>query len=88
MRVPKKRADRRKLHNEGFHNLYSWPGKITMVKSRRIRSVGNVACMGRRAMHTWSWWESQKERDHWDDVDVGGKNIKINFRQTGWGSMD
>jgi hypothetical protein len=28
--------------------------------------------MGRRGMYTGYWWESQKERDHWEDQDVGG----------------
>jgi hypothetical protein len=27
---------------------------------------------GRREMYIGYWWESQKERDHWDDQDVGG----------------
>jgi hypothetical protein len=27
---------------------------------------------GRRGMHIGYWWESQKERDHWEDQDVGG----------------
>jgi hypothetical protein len=31
--------------------------------------------MGRRVMHTGNWWESQKERDHWEDQDVGGWTI-------------
>jgi hypothetical protein len=28
--------------------------------------------MGRRGMLIGYWWESQKERDHWEDQDVGG----------------
>jgi hypothetical protein len=27
--------------------------------------------MGKRRMHMGYWWESQKERDHWDNQDVG-----------------
>jgi hypothetical protein len=27
---------------------------------------------GRRGMHIGYWWEIQKERDHWEDQDVGG----------------
>jgi hypothetical protein len=38
----------RKLHNEEFHNLYSSPNIITMIKSRRMRWAGHVARMGRR----------------------------------------
>jgi hypothetical protein len=33
------------------------------------------------------WWESQKERDHWEDQDVGG-NIRMDLREIGWYGMD
>jgi hypothetical protein len=36
----------RKLHSEELHNLYSSPDIIWQVKSRRMRWVGHVACMG------------------------------------------
>jgi hypothetical protein len=32
-------------------------------------------------MHIEYWWESQKERDHWEDQGVCG-------RETGWDGMD
>jgi hypothetical protein len=35
-----------KLHNEELHNLYASPNIIMVVKSRRMRCVGYVACMG------------------------------------------
>jgi len=34
------------LHNE-IHNLYTPPHIIKVIKSRRMRGIGNVAHMGR-----------------------------------------
>jgi hypothetical protein len=65
----------RKMHNEELHHLYSSPRIIRMIKSRRMRWAGHVARMGRRGMHTGYWWDSQMERDHWGDQDVGGRII-------------
>jgi hypothetical protein len=36
----------RKLHNDEFHNLYSSPSIIRILKSRRMRWAGHVARMG------------------------------------------
>jgi hypothetical protein len=62
----------RKLHNEELHDLYSSPSIIRIIKSRRMRWAGHVARMGRRGTRIDYWWESQRERDHWEDQDVGG----------------
>jgi hypothetical protein len=56
--LDKQPGDRKKLHNEGLHNLYSSPN--TMIKSRRMRWAGHVARMGQRIMYIGYWWESQK----------------------------
>jgi hypothetical protein len=36
-------------------------------------------------MHVGYWWESQKERNHWEDRGVFGWTI---FREKGWDVMD
>ena len=36
----------RKLHNEEPTDLYSSPSIVRVIKSRRMRWVGHVACMG------------------------------------------
>jgi hypothetical protein len=48
-----------------------------MIKLRRLRWAGHVERMGgrRRSMHIGFWWKSQKERDHMEDADVGGRLI-------------
>jgi hypothetical protein len=58
----------RKLNNKELHMLYSLQGIIKMIKSRRIRWVGHE---WRSGTHIGYLWESQKERDHWEDQDVG-----------------
>jgi hypothetical protein len=35
-----------KLHNEELHNYCSLPDSIRMIKARRMRWTGRVACMG------------------------------------------
>jgi hypothetical protein len=58
-----------------LHDLYSSPNLIRMIKSRRMRWAGCVARMRRRGMHLGYRWESQKERDHCEDQDVGGWTV-------------
>ena len=36
----------RKLHKEELSDLYSLPNIVRVVKSRRMRWAGHVACMG------------------------------------------
>jgi hypothetical protein len=40
--------DWRRLHNEEFHNFYSLPNIIRIIKPMRIRWTGHVACMGKK----------------------------------------
>jgi hypothetical protein len=43
----------RRLHNEELHNLSHSPNIISMIKSRRVRWAGYVACMGEMYIMFW-----------------------------------
>jgi hypothetical protein len=60
------------LLNEELHYLCSSPNAMRMVKTRR-RWARYVADIGE--MPTRFWWENQKEREHQEDLDVGGRII-------------
>jgi hypothetical protein len=42
----------------------------------------------RRIMCIGYWWESPKERDHYEDPDVGGEIILRSMLEIVWGVMD
>jgi hypothetical protein len=41
-------GERRKLHNEELHDLYSLPSVIRIIKSRRMSWAGHVERMGKK----------------------------------------
>jgi hypothetical protein len=53
-----------------------------------------VARIERDDMHVGFWWESQKERDHYEGFDVGGRIIlrrilgEIEWGDMNWISLD
>jgi hypothetical protein len=78
----------RKLHNE-FHDFYSLPNIIRMIKLRRMRLAGHVARMGEKR-NTYRLLVRKPEgkrplgrpRCRWVD------NIKVNPLEIGWGCVD
>jgi hypothetical protein len=44
----KVKGEWRKLHNEDLNDLYYSPNIVSVVKSRRMRWAGHVACMVER----------------------------------------
>jgi len=79
----------RKLHNEELHDLYCSPSIVRVIKSRRMRWVGHVACMGRRrGVHRVSVGKYERKRPlgrprcRWED------NIKMDLQEVGCGGMD
>jgi hypothetical protein len=40
---------------------------------------------GKRGKCTRFWWDSQKEGDHLQDQGVNGDEIRMDFREIGWG---
>jgi len=75
----------KKLHNEELHTLYSSPNVTSMIKSRRMREMGHVACMEEMRNAYRNLVRKLKGRRplrrpicRWED------NIKIDSGETGW----
>jgi hypothetical protein len=83
---PKREEDRlwRKLHNDELYSLYSSPKIVRVIKSRRMRWAGHVACMGegRGVYRVFVGRPESKRplgrpRHRWED------NIKLDLREIG-----
>jgi hypothetical protein len=79
----------RKLHNEELNDVYSSPNIIRVIKSRRMRWVGNVARMGeKRGAYRILVGRPEGRRPHgrpgrrWED------NIKMDLQEVGWEGMN
>jgi hypothetical protein len=78
-------GERRKLHNEKFHDLCSSPSIIRIIKSRRMRWVGHLAQMGeKRNLYMLLVGKPEEKRPlgrprrRWED------NIKMDPGEVGW----
>ena len=77
----------RRLHSEELHHLYCSPNIIRVIKSRRLRWAGHVACMGERRGAYWilvGKHEGKRlleiSRSRWEDY------IKMDRQEMGWGT--
>jgi len=59
-------------HNEELNDLFSSPNIVRVIKSRRVRWDGHVACMGEERGCIVSWLGNWRERDHWADLGIVG----------------
>ena len=76
----------RKLHNEELNDLYCSPNIVRVIKSRRIRWAGHVACNGERGgvyrvlvRKPGGKRPLGRPRRRWED------NIKMDLQEVGCG---
>jgi hypothetical protein len=88
-RTDEETGEWRNLHNEELSELYCSPNIVRVIKSRRMRWEGHVACVGeRRGVYRVLVGNPQEKRQlgrsrrRWDD------NIKMDLQELGCGGMD
>jgi hypothetical protein len=57
----------RRMHNEELQSLYSSPGIIRVIKSRRMKRAGHIVHIGRQEMRKKLWLKILIGRDHSED---------------------
>jgi hypothetical protein len=60
----------RKLHNDELCDLHFSPSIIRVMRLKRMRWVGHVACMGSSEIYTGFWSGNLKERDRLENLDI------------------
>jgi hypothetical protein len=79
----------RKLHNEEPNDLYCLPNIVRVVKSRRMRWAGHVACMGEdRGVHRVLVGKREGKRPLGRPRHRWGDNIKMDLKEVGGGRGD
>jgi hypothetical protein len=79
----------RKLHNEEFHDLYSSPSIIRIIKSRRMRWEGHAARMGeKRNAYRLLVVKPERKRSLGRPRRRWVGNIKMDLLEIVWGGMD
>jgi hypothetical protein len=79
----------RRLHKEELNDLYYSPNIVRVIKSRRMRWAGHVACVGEERGGIGSWWGEPdgkiplgRHGHRWVD------NIRMDLQEVGCGYMD
>jgi len=79
----------KKLHDEKLHNLYTSPNIIWVIKSRRMKCVGHVACMGEmRNSYSTLLGKPNGKSPLWRPRHRWEYNIRMNLREIGWKGLD
>jgi hypothetical protein len=82
-------GERRKLHNEELHNLYSSPNMIRQTKSRRTKWAGHVARMGEeRKLYKVLVGKPEGKRPLGRPRRRREDGIRMDLSEIGWGSVE
>jgi hypothetical protein len=76
----------RKLHNEELNDLYCSPNIVRVIKSRRMRWAGHVACVKeRRGVYRVLVGKTEGKRPLGRPRTIWEDNIRIDLWEVGWG---
>jgi len=85
-KIDKVRGEWRRLYNEELNDLYSLLNIIQVIKSRRMRWVGQVACMGEwRGAYKVLVREPEGKRPLGRSKCIWEDNIKMDLQEMRWG---